>query len=75
MNLDLTRLKPLFGIDLARKDVKHALALAEASETKMKGAEIASAHLEDVQKQKGSKGDLAGVYGAVRVESGLVYEN
>ena len=41
----------------------------------MKGAEVANAHLEDVQKQKGSKGDIAGIYGVVRTESGLVYEN
>ena len=61
-------------MNLARKDVKHALNLADVSGTKMRGAEVADRHLADVQKQKGSKGDLAGIYGAVRMESGLGYE-
>ena len=67
-------MQPLFAVDLARKDIKHALNLAEASSTRMKGVEVVDGHLADVQKQKGSKGDLAGIYGAVRVESGLEYE-
>ena len=63
------------AVDLARKDVKHALDLAEVSGTKMKDVEVADSHLAAVQKHKGSKGDLAGIYGAVRQESGLKYEN
>lgn len=67
--------EPLFGVDLARKDAKHALNLAEASGTKMKDVEIADGHLADVQKHMGSKGDIAGIYGAVRQEAGLKFEN
>ena len=67
--------QPLFGVDLARKDVKHALNLAEASGTKMKHVEVADGHLADVQKHMGSKGDVAGIYGAVRQEAGLKFEN
>lgn len=68
-------LQPLFAVDLARKDAKHALNLAEASGTKMKDMEVADGHLADVQKHMGSKGDIAGIYGAVRQEAGLKFEN
>jgi len=67
--------EPLFGVDLARKDAKHALSLANACGVKMRDVEVADAHLADVQKAQGSKGDIAGIYGAVRQESGLKYEN
>ena len=71
----LTILQPLFGVDLARKDAKHALSLANACGVKMRDVEVANAHLADVQKVQGSKGDIASIYGAVRQESGLKYEN
>ncbi|KAI9821237.1 MAG: hypothetical protein M1827_003972 [Pycnora praestabilis] len=69
------RESPLFAADLARKDVKHALHLAKESGTRMKAVEVADGHLADVQKEMGSKGDIAGIYGAVRQESGLKFEN
>ena len=59
-------MQPLFGVDLARKDVGHALDLAKASGTKLKNLEGIDAHLIDVQQHMGSKGDIAGIYGAVR---------
>jgi len=71
---DYIRDQPLFGVDLARKDAKHALSLAAASGTKMKGLEVAEKHLEDVQGVMGSRGDLASIYGIVRKESGLPFE-
>ncbi|KAM0801722.1 NAD binding domain of 6-phosphogluconate dehydrogenase-domain-containing protein [Usnea florida] len=69
------RNEPLFGVDLARKDAKHALKLAEASGTRLKDVEVADGHLADIQKHMGSKGDIAGIYGAVRQEAGLKFEN
>lgn len=57
------REEPLFGVDLAKKDAKHALHLAKASQTTMRDVEIADGHLADVQKHMGSKGDIAGIYG------------
>ena len=69
------REEPLFGVDLARKDAAHALNLAKASETKLLNVETADAHLAKVQKHAGSKGDIAGIYGAVRQEAGLKFEN
>ena len=45
----LTLLQPLFGVDLARKDAKHALDLARSSGVAMKDVEIADRHLADIQ--------------------------
>ena len=67
--------QPLFAVDLALKDAKHALSLANASGARMRSIEVAEGHLSDVKKEKGTKGDLAGIYGAVRQESGLKYDN
>jgi len=64
----------LFGVDLARKDARHALSLAEAAGTKMKDVEVADSHLAAVQKHMGSRGDITGIYGAVRQEAGLKFE-
>ena len=41
----------------------------------MDAVEVANRHLEDVKDHAGDKGDLAGIYGAVRKESGLQFEN
>lgn len=40
----------------------------------MKGVEIADEHLAQVQKHMGSKGDIAGIYGAVREATGISNE-
>ena len=68
-------IQPLFAVDLARKDARHALNLAQASGTRMKDVEVADSHLAAVQKHMGPKGDIAGIYGAVRQEAGLEFEN
>ncbi|KAH8659070.1 NAD binding domain of 6-phosphogluconate dehydrogenase-domain-containing protein [Tricladium varicosporioides] len=67
--------EPLFAVDLARKDAGHAMALAKAAGTRMKAVEVADAHLEQVKKHRGETGDIAGIYGAVRQEGGLTFEN
>jgi 3-hydroxyisobutyrate dehydrogenase-like beta-hydroxyacid dehydrogenase len=67
--------EPLFGVDLARKDARHAKSLASEAGVEMKIVEIADKHLEAVQKRSGSAGDIAGVYGAAREEAGLSYKN
>ena len=69
------REQPLFAVDLARKDARHAMDLAKASGARMRDVEVADGHLQDVQEHMGSKGDIAGIYGAVRKESGLKFEN
>ncbi|KAL8641059.1 MAG: hypothetical protein Q9228_002091 [Teloschistes exilis] len=69
------REEPLFGVDLARKDARHALDLAKTHGARMRHVEVVDGHLEDVQRHSGKKGDIAGIYGAVRQESGLTFEN
>ncbi|KAL1297010.1 hypothetical protein AAFC00_004604 [Neodothiora populina] len=69
------REEPLFAVDLARKDAGHAMALAKTHGCRMKGVEVADAHLAEVKEHEGSKGDIAGIYGAVRQEGGLKFEN
>ncbi|KAJ6784723.1 hypothetical protein PWT90_07360 [Aphanocladium album] len=69
------REEPLFAVDLARKDARHAKALAEAAGTRMQNVETADAHLAAVKDHVGPSGDIAGIYGAVRKEAGLKFEN
>lgn len=69
------REEPLFHIDLARKDARHAKALADQSGTSVKGLDVARARLDNVKEYLGDKGDIPSVYGAVRKESGLEFEN
>ncbi|KAF1926393.1 uncharacterized protein M421DRAFT_422731 [Didymella exigua CBS 183.55] len=69
------REEPLFHIDLARKDARHAKALADASGTSVKGLDVARERLDTVKEVLGDKGDIPSVYGAVRKESGLEFEN
>lgn len=67
--------EPLFHVDLARKDAGHALKLAESTGTNMPALKVADAHLVKVKEHLGNKGDLPSIYGAVREESGLKFEN
>ena len=41
----------------------------------MRAVEVADSHLAAVQEHMGAKGDIAGIYGAVRQENGLRFEN
>ncbi|KXX79185.1 putative oxidoreductase YfjR [Madurella mycetomatis] len=66
---------PLFAVDLARKDAGHAMSLAKAAGTRLKNLEVADAHLAKVKEHAGELGDIAGIYGAVRKEAGLKFEN
>ncbi|KAI8257951.1 putative oxidoreductase YfjR [Colletotrichum sp. SAR11_239] len=67
------RNEPLFAVDLARKDARHAMAIAKAAGTRLQNIETADKHLEIVKAHVGPSGDMAGIYGAVRKESGLKY--
>ncbi|KAK3943869.1 NAD binding domain of 6-phosphogluconate dehydrogenase-domain-containing protein [Diplogelasinospora grovesii] len=66
---------PLFAVDLARKDAGHAMSLAQGAGVRLKNTEVADGHLADVKAHVGEMGDIAGIYGAVRLEAGLKYEN
>lgn len=67
--------EPLFSVDLARKDARHAKNLAASVGVKLHNVETADAHLADLKEHAGESGDIAGIYGAVRKESGLKFEN
>lgn len=41
----------------------------------MKAVEVGDAHLAAVKEHMGARGDIAGIYGAVRQEAGLKFEN
>jgi len=69
------RPEPLFAVDLARKDAKHAISLAEASGCRVRQVELADSYLQTVKEHMGEKGDIAGIYGAVREQGGLKFEN
>ncbi|KAI4113178.1 MAG: hypothetical protein LQ345_005782 [Seirophora villosa] len=69
------REEPVVSIDMARHLAGEVLALAAASGTKLKAYEAGYKHMEMVQSHAGEKGDISGIYGAVRQESGLAYEN
>jgi 3-hydroxyisobutyrate dehydrogenase-like beta-hydroxyacid dehydrogenase len=69
------REEPLFHVDLARKDARHAKELANRSGTNMPALQVADAHLVKVKEHLGDRGDIPSIYGAVRQESGLKFEN
>ncbi|PGH10979.1 hypothetical protein AJ79_05130 [Helicocarpus griseus UAMH5409] len=69
------REEPLFAVDLARKDARHAMDMASAVGVRMKGVEVGDEYLQAVKRHQGEKGDIAAVYGAVREEAGLKFEN
>ncbi|KAM3430823.1 hypothetical protein MY4824_007456 [Beauveria thailandica] len=69
------REEPLWAVDLARKDARHAKALAEAAGTKVQNVETADAHLASLKEHAGPSGDIAGIYGVVRKEADLKFEN
>ncbi|KAF2234654.1 NAD(P)-binding protein [Viridothelium virens] len=66
--------QPIVNVSMARDVASHVLALAEHSGTELKAYKISAHHLDDVQKQAGKDGDISGIYGAVRQESGLPFE-
>jgi 3-hydroxyisobutyrate dehydrogenase-like beta-hydroxyacid dehydrogenase len=69
------REEPLFSAKLARKDAGHAIALAEKAGVQMKNVQLADEYLKSVQDHMKEQGDIAGIYGAKRVEAGLKFEN
>ncbi|CAK7211875.1 hypothetical protein SBRCBS47491_001271 [Sporothrix bragantina] len=67
--------RPLFAVDLARKDIGYALRYGEQTGVQLQNARTADAHLVQVKEHDGETGDVAAIYGAVRQEAGLPYEN
>ena len=70
-----TREDPLFAIDLAKKDAKHMLALADKHEARLGNIENIYKLFEIVKEEMGAHGDVAGAYGGARVDAGLPFKN
>lgn len=62
-------------VSKARSLTSHVLNLAHSSGASVKAYEVAVKHLETVEAHAGAKADISGIYGAVRLESGLPFEN
>lgn len=69
------REEPLFAVDLARKDLRHASSLAGEGGQRMRNVEVTDGFLQDVKAEMGVKGDVAGVYGAARKAAGREFGN
>lgn len=69
------REEPLFAVDLARKDLRHAASLAGGGGQRMRNVEVTDGFLRDVKEEMGVKGDIAGVYGAARKAAGREFKN
>lgn len=69
------REEPLFAVDLARKDLRHATSLAQDAGVRLKSVEVTDKYLRDVKAERGEKGDIAAIYGALRKDAGLEFEN
>lgn len=70
-----TREEPLFAVDLARKDARHAMDLAKQAGTRLENVETADRHLLKLKEHSGVRGDMPAIYGIVREEAGLPFEN
>ena len=62
-------------VSKARALASHVLELARASGTSLKSYEVAVEHLASAELSAGSTSDITGIYGAVRLESGLPFKN
>lgn len=65
----------MIAIGTARAAAEHVTVLAEGAGAELGAFKVAVKHMEIVEKYAGAQGDIAGIYGAVRVESGLNFEN
>ena len=63
--------RPGFQIDLARKDAKHALDLAENCGARLEVVEVMDRHLEAAKRIGGDNMDISSTYGTLRKDAGL----
>jgi hypothetical protein len=60
---------------MVKEITDHVLDLAKESGVELNVYKIGCKHLEEVEKYVGSNGDISGIYGALRMENGLTFEN
>ena len=65
----------MVNIGPARDLAAHVLEVAHDSRAHLPAYEVAVNHLKSAEEEVGSSGDISGIYGAVRLESGLRYSN
>ena len=58
---------------MAQHLASEVLGMANQAGVSLKAYEVAAKHMDEVWNQVGDKGDLAGIYGVVRRESGLEF--
>ena len=68
-------MQPIVGVDMAINLADEVSGLASASRVKLPAYDAGRRHLDMVKAHAGAKGDISGIYGALRQESGLEYEN
>lgn len=69
------REEPLFGVEWAKKDMRHAMDVAENVDAEVNGVELVYRFLGELQDERGEKADVAGIYGIARMNAGLEFEN
>ena len=67
--------KQMVEVKKARHLTAQVLKLAKAHNVSLKSYEVALDHLADVENKVGPKADISGIYGAVRMESGIDFYN
>ena len=67
--------KPMVEVKKGRHLTAQVLDLAKANNVSLRSYKVAVDHLADVENNAGPKEDICGIYGAVRVESGLDFYN
>lgn len=77
---DYWRREPAGGVALGAKDLGHALRMAEETGVTVRNPSVALGWCRDVLERDGAgggelRGDIAGMYGAVRERAGLRFEN
>lgn len=67
--------RPGFGVSLAIKDAKHAMAMAEEQGVKLPGLEVARQNMETARDYAGECLDSSSMYGTLRQQAGLEFWN
>lgn len=67
--------RPGFGVSLAIKDAKHAMAMAEAEGVELPGLEVARGNMEAARDYGGECLDSSSMYGVLRQKAGLEFWN
>lgn len=67
--------RPGFGVSLAIKDARHAMAMAQDQGVQLPGLEIARKNMEAARDYAGECLDSSSMYGTLRQQAGLEFWN